>query len=328
MTQTQPIFVGGTRRSGSTVVGYLLGAHPQVWCTLPRELRFLTDPDGLLDLVLGRDGRLHPALDLDGPGSSGLKARVRQLRGRGDDRRPTSPSDFERGMYGLWWNRLSPDGEPRGLHRGIPEQRLRSAMQRFDENLGSSPVPAARDLVHDLLDTSALDQGAQMWADTTPQNAENAHRLIRLFPEAKVIFMIRDGRDTVASVLQKPWGPDDPMIGLEWWRTGARRATLSMEQLSQRQGLTLRLGRLINTDREESLERLFGFLELPVTDSVRRFFEERMSARAGHVDRWKRDIPERILPAFEARYGEIWEELTELGLDLPEPTPLRKLSLG
>lgn len=317
MPQLRPIFIGGTRRSGSTVTGYLVGSHPDIWCTKPRELRFVTDDDGLLDLVLGRKGRLHPSLDPRLSGLSAAKARLRHMRDVQRERRPTSPADFERGMYGRWWSRLSPEGEPRGLHRGVEESDLRAAMDRFDASLRADPASAAARLVHELLDKPALANGARAWADTTPQNAENAHRLVRLFPDAKVVFMLRDGRDTVASVLDKAWGPEDPLLGLEWWRASALRAAKSMAQLTPEQGLTLRLGRLINTDREESLQRLFDFLGHEITPSVREFFDQRMSPRAGNVHRWQRDIPDDVRPDFEARYAEIWKELTDIGLDLP-----------
>jgi len=313
----RPIFIGGTRRSGSTVTGYLVGSHPDIWCTMPRELRFLTDDNGLLDLVVGRKGHLHPALDGSLGGIAAVKARLRFLRDARGERRPTTPSDFERGMYGPWWNRLSPEGEPRGLHRGVEEADLREAMERFDATLIAEPKSAAARLVHDLMDKPALANDAAAWADTTPQNAENAHRLVEVFPDAKVVFMIRDGRDTCASVLEKQWGPDDALMALEWWRGGALRAVKSMARLTPEQGLTLRLGRLINTDREESLRTLFDFLGYEITPSVRTFFDERMTPRAGHVNRWQKDIPAAALPKFEKRYAEIWDELTAQGLDLP-----------
>lgn len=316
MDNLQPVFVGGTGRSGSTVTGYLLGSHPLIWNTKPREIRFITDPGGLLDLVQGRGGRVHPSI-VAGARTSGY-ARLWMRRALARERPlPVAPASFLRSMYGEWWERKSPDGEDRGLHRGIDPTLFHEALQRFDASLRIDRVAAAQRLVHGLLDPPARTLGARAWVDTTPQNAENGHRLIQLLPGAKVVFMIRDGRDTCASVLQKQWGPTDALAALEWWRGGALRAVRSMAGLPTGRGLTMRMGRLIDTDREESLQTLFDFVGYDVTPEVREFFKTRMSPGRGHIDRWRRDIPADDLLAFETRYAEIWEELTSVGLDLP-----------
>ena len=49
-----PVFVGGTGRSGTTVMGDLLGKHPDVRTSTPIEIKFLSNRSGLLDVVFGR----------------------------------------------------------------------------------------------------------------------------------------------------------------------------------------------------------------------------------------------------------------------------------
>ena len=45
----QPIFIGGTGRSGTTILSKLLNQDDSVY-TIPQEIRFITDPDGILSL--------------------------------------------------------------------------------------------------------------------------------------------------------------------------------------------------------------------------------------------------------------------------------------
>jgi len=44
------VFVGGTGRSGTTLIQNILGRHPSIYA-IEKETRFLNDPDGLSDLV-------------------------------------------------------------------------------------------------------------------------------------------------------------------------------------------------------------------------------------------------------------------------------------
>ena len=48
-----PVFVGGTGRSGTTVVGDLLGNHSKIRTSTPIEIKFLTNRSGLVDVVFG-----------------------------------------------------------------------------------------------------------------------------------------------------------------------------------------------------------------------------------------------------------------------------------
>ena len=70
---TQPadlVFVGGTGRSGTHILSYLLDRHPR-FHGVPIECRFHCNPKGLADVVRGR----------------------------------TEPEDFLRKQRGYWWHR-------------------------------------------------------------------------------------------------------------------------------------------------------------------------------------------------------------------------------
>ena len=48
---SRPVLVGGTGRSGSTIVGDLLDHHPDLTLTRPMEVRFIAGNDGLADAL-------------------------------------------------------------------------------------------------------------------------------------------------------------------------------------------------------------------------------------------------------------------------------------
>lgn len=316
---TGPLFVGGTGRSGSTVVGYLLGAHPQIWATMPREIRFVTDRGGLLDLTYGVGTRV----DLPAPGYGSPMRQLQWLRARilrrNSNGIATTPTRFARQLQGEWWERRSPEGEARGLHRGVERDALEEAVSHFLDAFPNGAEPAARALVNEILDPPARRASRDTWADTTPQNAENAHRIVRLFPQAKVVHVIRDGRDTCASVLRKQWGPNDWFTALEWWRAGAMKAHASMRQVGNRNGHTVQLEALVERDRQSTLRALFDFLERDVTESVQQYFDDRVRADRAHFGRWADEVPADLRARVNRRYEQIWRELRDEGYEL---TPL------
>ena len=73
----RPVLVGGTGRSGSTIVGHLLDHHPDLTLTHPMEVRFITGNDGFADAL---------AATLRAPGSTKAMAAARLAVDRLQDR--------------------------------------------------------------------------------------------------------------------------------------------------------------------------------------------------------------------------------------------------
>lgn len=285
-----PIFTGGTGRSGTTIIGAMLGHHSQVWATFPREIRFLTDRFGLLDLTIG---------------------------GTTPSRMPNVFLEklFLHNLQHQWWHRVGPDGAERGLHRGIPRANFDSALEAFGNETHS--IQRAQTLVSDLMDPVTRSHGASMWVDTSPANAMNADRILSLIPHALVIHVVRDGRDACASVVTKAWGPTRHMKALEWWRKRMLLSHRGISRAPQSKTLTLVLEDLLLHRREESYKELIRFLGLNDEEEMHTFFSERMTSKAGHLGRWRSEVPRMVIEPFSRRYEEIWHELSAQQVPLP-----------
>ena len=321
------VFVGGTGRSGTTIAGQILGEHGQIWFTSPPEMRFITDPKGLLDLVQGAGSRVEygPAKYAAAGKTGRLWLRKTALVAR-ESLKPaakrrrvedTNLDDFVERMLTHWWRWTGPDGHRRGFHRGLKRPEVETAVANFREAFSANPEAAARTLVSEMIDPAARRQGALTWVDTTPTNGENAARINRLLPDAKLIHMIRDGRDTVSSLMTRPWGPTQPMEGLEWWRQRVLRSHVAIGLCPPEQTLTMVMEDLVTFNRDPELKRLFNFLGYDPDESVLRYFSEQVNADQGHQGRWRKGFPADLLPKFERRYAEIHRELSDLGLPLP-----------
>lgn len=55
------------------------------------------------------------------------------------------------------------------------------------------------------------------FVDDTPANSRIVNHLIEIFPDAKIIHCIRDGREVVQSIMAKGWWSNDQRVVLEKW---------------------------------------------------------------------------------------------------------------
>lgn len=90
----------------------------------------------------------------------------------------------------------------------------------------------ARMIVRRVRERLAGGRDAEVFVEKTPQHAEHAELIARLFPSARFLHMVRDPRDVVASLLAASegwgsgWAPAGPAEAAQLWRrhvTGARR---------------------------------------------------------------------------------------------------------
>ena len=117
----------------------------------------------------------------------------------------------------------------------------------------------ARDFTHTILENAAaLRPGATIVLEKSPSTSLCADVIARLTPDARVVHLVRDGRDVAASLLAASegwgrwWAPRTLPLATQSWVThvqGARRASalglpyleVRYETLSRRDSAGLRL---------------------------------------------------------------------------------------
>ncbi|GID52219.1 sulfotransferase [Actinoplanes couchii] len=63
--------------------------------------------------------------------------------------------------------------------------------------------------------------GKPRWGDKRPAYLRNLPAILRLFPDAQIINIMRDGRDCVASLKETPWRPADFDELIDYWARSA-----------------------------------------------------------------------------------------------------------
>lgn len=72
--------------------------------------------------------------------------------------------------------------------------------------------------VFDILMNTLLEKrNKTRFCEKTPQHLHNVQEILRLYPKAKFIHIVRDGRDTVNSLLKMPWRPDGLVNNARFW---------------------------------------------------------------------------------------------------------------
>jgi hypothetical protein len=134
--------------------------------------------------------------------------------------------------------------------------------------------------------------------EMSSHNLRAAQTLCRLFPGARFIHAVRDGRDSASSVTTKSWGPQTIGQAIDWWADRLRRIEQGVrgEQdgaayvIPPERFRVVVLDDLVEGDREHGYASLLSFLGLGDEPGVRSFFEERMRPGAAHRGRWSEGL--------------------------------------
>lgn len=257
------VFVGGTGRSGTHALAQLLGRHSR-FADVPIEARFHCNKRGMPDLL---EGRIT------------LRAYLAKLRG-------------------FWWHRVRVDGQPRGLYNLLRRVELDAALERFEASFDADPVGACRELYLGLLWPVAERHGKPGLVEMSSHNVRESQTLMRLFPDARIIHALRDGRDSASSVTGKTWGPRSTGAAIGWWADRLRAIESGVRgnedgapfSVPADRFRVIMLDDLVGSRREPTYAGLLDFLGVGDEPGMRAFFEAEMTPERAHVGRWRREL--------------------------------------
>ena len=289
------IFVGGTGRSGTHVLSQLLGSHPR-YARVPIECRFHCNPQGFPDLLNGRVG-----VDV-------FLKKLRKFWWRRIRAGEVAPVVAKRLAFGR---------KVRGLHKIVPRDRFDAAVAEFERCYAADPELACRNLFLDLLWPLTAEQDKPGLIEMSCFTIAESPTLQRLFPEAKLIHTVRDGRDAGSSKVskrQKRSHPREGLEGLRWWEGRLRNIERGVDGLEDRSKLLcVSLDDLVVGDREGVFTQILEFTGLDDQPEMRRFFDEQMNADAANKDRWREGLSSERQAALTREYEKTLDRLEREG---------------
>jgi hypothetical protein len=302
-----PVFIGGTGRSGTTILLNLLNRHPDFHASMPREIKYLTSRHGLVDIALTRPFGIEENLKAK---RNNLIARALPLLG------VSKLSLFEKELLGPWWSETGKKGNQRGLAQGITREELEQTLETFKASYKVDRITASCALFESLSRAQMKDGVKRYFGDSTPVNIMQADLINMLMPRSKFIHVIRDGRDVASSVLKEKWGPNEHFAALEWWKNRIVTGQLALSKIKTENKLELRIEDLVIHQREATFEKIKAFLDLPSNKRFDSYFTDEILPEKLHAGRWKSEPVNAT--KFSARYQAILQELNENGINIKE----------
>lgn len=297
--------IGGTGRSGTTVLAKILALHPAL-ADVP-EWRFLVDPDGLMDFYAAFKGSWSPYLyDVK------LRRLTRLLRRVGRHRRLSRVWDlvvrstrvnrlvgrhlvapyasinvsqhcprFQRFVDAL----LEDLGGFRYEGDWVGSELLQRSQLSFasagnGEGLGASIAAFYRRVAVDVV----TRQGAQCYLEKNTWNILWFDHILEVLPEATLVHIHRDPRDVVASYTRQRWAPSDPVQAAYFYKDIMERWWVVRARTPERSWMEVSLASLVE-EPQRTLESICDFWGLDWDDALLSVDLTRSNA-----GRWRREF--------------------------------------
>ena len=171
--------------------------------------------------------------------------------------------------------------------------------------------PTWANLFLQALKLYAEPRGKELTGEKTPNHWRHVPELLELFPNSRLIWVVRDGRDTVLSLMKAPWKRHSNVVlhALSWRRCAERM--LALESRFSDRILRLRFEDLVTTPQAE-IGRACEFIGVD--------FESRQldpAAETGVVPAWELPWKGRVLaPPDPSRIGVASREMTEESMEI------------
>jgi hypothetical protein len=128
-------------------------------------------------------------------------------------------------------------------------------------------APDYPDAIRRVYSLYASTHGKTRFGDKTPPFLMHMRMLGELFPEARFVHLVRDGRDVVLSLRDQPFAPSSFTGAAEYWSGRVRRARRAGQRLGPARYREVRYEDLV-ADPERELRALCEFVELDYTQAM------------------------------------------------------------
>ena len=231
---------------------------------------------------------------------------------------------------------LTPEGavKPKLIRRLLAHPkfgRLKITREELTRLTESGKPTSYADLVSRIFDLYGAKHRKPLVGDKTPDYVRSIGTLHALWPSARFVHVIRDGRNVALSMMDWPkfrpkpgdfvaWQQDRVATAALWWELNVRLGRQVGKSLGTELYCEVRYESLVACPEEESAA-LCGFLGVPYSDAMLRFYQSPAESDPGLDGRraqlpvtaglrnWSAQLPRRDNERFEAAAGTLLDEL-------------------
>lgn len=186
-------------------------------------------------------------------------------------------------------------------HAAINKERLIKAFKQDPQSKYQSRLEIDqfyKKEVFDLLMNSFLAAKSKLrLCESTPQHLQNIQEILELYPQAKFIHLIRDGRDTTSSLTRMPWRPNGLLNNSRFWVQNLKKASKIITKLGKDSTsiMELRYEELV-LNPEESLQKVCKFINEDFEPALLDDSKQEQIIYSSWESTWKQKTREKIDP--------------------------------
>lgn len=283
-----PLIVCGTGRSGTTIFTKLIGCHSDVWA-FKWESQLFSGIPGFGDLITSD---FHPRLVERFP----LRVKEHLFK-----RTVTGAKNYDAGLFEI-----------------ISKEALDHALASLMEVLAAkgekeAKIASCRIFADAIFLPPMLKKGAKIWCEKTPRNLLYAESIEKIYPQAKFINVVRDGRDVTSSALKMKFWPVarsiyfpetlefggeaifDKMVN--YWTTLIDIGLEQEKKIGPARWLNVRLED-ITSDPEATFNNVLNFLEIEKSSGFYDEIRKHIRVKSGNAGRWRQDLTDEQVERF------------------------------
>ena len=300
-------FIGGTGRCGTSILRKILSRHSSV-ATLPIEHRLMVDPDGIFDFYRNyttgwspyygdaKLTRLKNFLEELSSTSSIHKIfryLVRAFRLAGISITPKKYLDVELSRFIPNYSEHVKTLLNELVEFEYTGERLGTGSYSFNNKIQYAPNYSKEQLkkifqnfIHSFIQDILTHNHKDCFIEDNTWNILFSADLLDLIPNAKIISVIRDPRDVVASLSKQKWMPSNKAQSAKIYNDLIVEWIEIRRNLDKQSWIEVRLEDVV-LEPESQIRKICDFIELPWEDNLLK-----IDLSKSNSGQWKKDFSE------------------------------------
>lgn len=153
--------------------------------------------------------------------------------------------------------------------------------------------------------------GKNRWCVKLPDYLfTNIDKINQIHPDMKFIHIVRDGRDVIASIVKQPWAKKQPNkleFALNLWIQVLEKGYDNSKKISDDNLMTVKLEDIVEDAHGVLGKIVCPFIDEKYDKSMELYANEKLNAHEGHRGRWQNDLNKEQLDIILRKGGHLLE---------------------